>query len=1403
LFFVWLRLSRSASTAKHENQVETADHSFGHMPRLKISTPARASAPRVRDTASTGGEYARLGTEEAPPTPQRDVEQPAPAPALAPVPVAEQQSLPERAPELGSQPEPEFEPLLPPQPETEPETEPEPQPEPEPPLSLKEDVQEVNSGVTDAAATAVGRHDQRAAQRGWSCCSPPRPPTLVEAIDDAVRHAKAGDLKGLQAAVTHARTFEDFAWNTPGTESRTMMYAACHSRQPDVVKWLLEQKGYAADADNNKDAYTAICATGRGNVTSADPGERAAALMREKGYTGAGTPTSSPGTSPRPEPDPQPQDEPEQPQARRRCPFACWQPYYERLTCSSVPTYDGPKYKLTKESKKLIGREKSFREQYKPQKIVAATGKQGPSATGMIIDTLESWEDQKKHELELLFRAGEAKPVQVTVVLTLDIDGQDGEQQFTLPAEICRFEEVTDEPEPPPDDGDLYGFSGDVAVFPDWTDDMITYDIHKETTIPRSSGERDVRTVSNIVVVGDGSDARAAIYVYSRDKTKKDHKHMYEDCKCDSQRQVDISRKGSVFTLRLEDKIAEYEVDSEQAAESICYYVRLGYTAWNIREQAQAGHADGYMAWLAGAAIDILDVDASWCGRCKRACSKEKWKGLCVSVQKLVGQCCKRFCAFFRSDVHPDYTTPTCIWFWIFGLQVASHLLCPLLVLWPRTRKHYEMSTQLVCERCAVLLIRWLVVGGTLVSYTLGLLPSMASSEATISVLMWVFVAVTHSANEASLDEAPDAFDDTFTGWFHQRSRHVSTTSGQGADRGQHQIEHELVHFLHRKGQNRQGKFSHRMTERRLHDLHSSDMKIDQAHFECFHSQALAADLAATGTSCDFDEVITTLQLFLPEGWCLNAQLGEHLEESVVPDSVRKAVAMVRMHIKAIRREHYTATHENAAYAFEVDRLAGKAAKWEMTGPEDQEEAAKHCVKQCVLTRDDFRQSHTETTLREWDELAERVIHSLSGSQGQTDDRLCTIHAAKLLVLMVFSSGLVLLWLWLGHQLTRHILAWALLECTTVKCTAWSLATVLAMVLIIISCLFTAQSCRRRVQTFKTLAFSKELIKEVEDCVKKWEDWNCEREKRKMDYIGTLPVPGPGPSPEPEPKPEQDSDMAGGADMFAEDDAWDDELEPEPEPEPELESEPEGDASSNVGLAKLTALCADKLHVEKADGRSASTWWSDLSTKEFDQLTLELSRVDQAHRKTVLNNWCDLRTREIMLKAGIDQEWQLQEDEEELDRESSLEETKRSVRDLWKKMVECRVTREKEILTLRADLIVRVKEKIQREHGSGEFVGAEQDDIETGQATQTVEPTLSGAYKKDKLQASIVAECILALAHMQSKKLYKTHLWCIVGFCVLDALCHPIKDAISSGLGVPVRNKPVFSSYRLDTTLHL
>ena len=129
-------------------------------------------------------------------------------------------------------------------------------------------------------------------------------------------------------------------------------------------------------------------------------------------------------------------------------------------------------------------------------------------------------------------------------------------------------------------------------------------------------------------------------------------------------------------------------------------------------------------------------------------------------------------CGIFAKDeqVTPEHSTPTCVWLWIFGLQLASHLLFPPLVLWPRTRKADEMPQNLVLERCIVLLVRWVVIIGTLVLYACGSLPSMESSEPIINMLLWLYVAVTHSANEASLDEVPQQFDDTLTAAFNHQS---------------------------------------------------------------------------------------------------------------------------------------------------------------------------------------------------------------------------------------------------------------------------------------------------------------------------------------------------------------------------------------------------------------------------------------------------------------------------------------------------------------------------------------------------------------------------------------------------------------------------------------------------------
>ena len=71
------------------------------------------------------------------------------------------------------------------------------------------------------------------------------------------------------------------------------------------------------------------------------------------------------------------------------------------------------------------------------------------------------------------------------------------------------------------------------------------------------------------------------------------------------------------------------------------------------------------------------------------------------------------------------------------------------------------------------------------------------------------------------------------------------------------------------------------------------------------------------------------------------------------------------------------------------------------------------------------------------------------------------------------------------------------------------------------------------------------------------------------------------------------------------------------------------------------------------------------------------------------------------------------------------------------------------------------------------------------QQNETSQRTSEGAYEKKKLQSYLVAESILALAHTQSKKLYATHLLFIGIVCVLDALCHPLKDVVYGWLDLP------------------
>ena len=122
----------------------------------------------------------------------------------------------------------------------------------------------------------------------------------------------------------------------------------------------------------------------------------------------------------------------------------------------------------------------------------------------------------------------------------------------------------------------------------------------------------------------------------------------------------------------------------------------------------------------------------------------------------------------------------------------------------------------------------------------------MASSEPGVNMLMWLFVAVTHSAREASLDEIPQQFDDTLSAAFNHKSRHVN--SSDGGDAKGRLIEHELGQFL-RYGSNKQGKFSHRMTERRLHELHQERFRLTTLGSKAFTLQSSSPSYTAAATS--------------------------------------------------------------------------------------------------------------------------------------------------------------------------------------------------------------------------------------------------------------------------------------------------------------------------------------------------------------------------------------------------------------------------------------------------------------------------------------------------------------------------------------------------------------------------
>ena len=1263
----------------------------------------------------------------------------------------------------------------------------------------------------DAQATAGAASSAREG-RALQCCAPPAPQgpaPLAEAMEAACQCSMKGDLEGLKAALQHARTFDGFAMNVQGTQSRTPLYKACHGRQPEVVKWLLEQEDYVPDADGNRDAYKGICATEQGHVKSKDPGERTAAIMRDHGYSGSGhTPTTSPTTSPTPvaEPELEPDSEPEPEPApvkggdgwRQR--FACCgggSTEYNRLLNESVVEEEEPASPkqcglLSAESKKLIGQNKSFRKDDKKVK-----GENTLSSNEKIIAYLDELDDDNKYQLQ-----NAAGPETVTV------DGR----EFELTVKMCQFDDPPAGSTASEESADMSG----IAVDPDAeearddtvNDEMMLIYVVTEEQKPYK------------LEVGRKHDA---LCFYSVNRGNYTHGYLYKHCAANDDGKVAISCEGSCVTLTLAaGEEIDYNAASVNDAEAICYFVQLGYNSWNFSPYSTHEKSDGRLHQLGSAALQALDVDITLVSRCQKACSPKKCSKACKWLATVCKGCWEGLCAFFDDDVTPDHSTPTCVWLWIFGLQLASHLLFPPLVLWSRTRKADEMPEELVRQRFVVLSVRWIVIVGTLALYADGRLPSMASSEPVINVLMWLFVVMTHSMHEASLDEVPQQFDDTLTAAFNHSSRHVNSTD-QGADNNGRLIEHELAHFL-RHGRNKQSKFSHRMTERRLHELHGDHLQIDNARFESFHSTELQSDLSSGGYILSlgsaesdqtriFDEVITTLQTIFHEtpDWCLKTSLGDEYGEGVVPDSVRKAAAMVRMHVKDIQRKRYSMTSGGtAAYAFEVDRLADEAVKWESEGTagSTSNHTDEEKDRRCVLSRDHAHSSNTDEQLREWDELARRVADGLShNGQGEKWAQRCYA-----LALTLFSSALVVLWIWLGAWLEVYVSHYLTLDCAEFSCACWSMLAVGAACGLVWLVSWTLQSVFRRFETFRTTTLSNKLVEDVKQFVTAWKVWEEERTKRTKKNLPQEEQKQTAAAPAVTDAAEEDDDdeAFGGMGLFGDEDEEELELEPEPEPEQTRDKAMGTDAMAELSLEELTALSADKLFVGGFDGGASRTdMWCDLSTRDFDRFALELSRVkSRLHRNHMLTRWKDLRVNEMMAphretttqslfsccsRKSHDEVKQEDDEDAALDHTRSTQRKESTLENLWEDMVEGRVERERQIIELRAELISRLEQGLKTSHGV-----STDEEAPTSPHTTPVKSRLprqrsegsqstfgEGAYEKEKLQAYLVAESILALAHTQSKKLYATHLLCIGIVCVLDALCHPLKDIVSGWLDVP------------------
>jgi hypothetical protein len=373
-----------------------------------------------------------------------------------------------------------------------------------------------------------------------------------------------------------------------------------------------------------------------------------------------------------------------------------------------------------------------------------------------------------------------------------------------------------------------------------------------------------------------------------------------------------------------------------------------------------------------------------------------------------------------------------------------------------------------------------------------------------------------------------------------------------------------------------------------------------------------------------------------------------------------------------------------------------------------------------VLSRDQTLMSKTDDQLRKWDELARRVEDGLTHS-GQGNSKC--VGSLIALGLMVLSASLVLLWFWLGAQLGQYVSHYLMLDCTGLSCACWSILAVTAAALLAYLVHYFVQSVFRRFETLRTTALTSLLVEEVKTFVDDWDHWEAAR-KARVKTANKMPT-------------QMKPDVPLRTDAFADDDDDDepyastlgflnfDEMD---EPEPDLQSqvtmlndagaersaeELEVEMLMDLSLEKLTALSADKLHVDWVDaGASRTDMWSDLSTHDFDRFSLELSRVASLrHRKQMLAKWKELRINEMLARQG---ETGAQSpfcccsrtegkdtggDYEKLTRQASLEKKEKSLADLWETMVRGRVERERQIIELRAELIARLESGLKKTHG--------------------------------------------------------------------------------------------------------